>query len=128
MYRIKSNAGESLAEVLVSMLIFLMMVAIMQGAISFCTNAQHKSEQIREKNARICEAVWRDSSPGAKTGGARFVFQAMSADGNQMGSEVFEIEADLGAKTVSYTDEDGSTQNYTFYVYIGQPAAGGASP
>lgn len=127
MYRIKSNAGESLVEVLVSMFLFLMMVAIMQEAISFCTNAQHKSEQIREQNAKICESVWEKDSSG--TGGrAKFVFRAVSADGSQTGNEVFEIEADLGEKTVPYTDEEGTTQDYTFYVYMEQPAAGGGSP
>ncbi len=52
-HKIHSGSGESLAEVMVSAVIFFIMMAVLQGAISFSTNAQHKSEEIREKMHRF---------------------------------------------------------------------------
>ena len=37
------KSGETLVEVMVCAVLFLMMAAVMQGAISFSTNAHHKS-------------------------------------------------------------------------------------
>lgn len=130
MRRIGSDSGESLVEVLVSMLIFMMMVAVMQGAISFCTNAQHKSEQIRKNNAAICEQAWA-AAPTAAGGTASFQFTAVSADGSLAGTTtLFEVEAQLGEKKVSYTDAEGGTKEYTFYVYMEKPGtpAGPGTP
>lgn len=128
MHRIRSDSGESLVEVLVSMLIFLMMVAVMQGAISFCTNAQHKSEQIRKNNAEICEKAWK-TEPVAAGGTAFFQFTAVSADGSLAGTTtLFKIETRLGEKKVSCTDADGNTREYTFYVYMEPSETGGGSP
>ncbi len=128
MRKISSGSGESLVEVLVSMLIFMMMAAIMQGAISFCTNAQHKSEQIRKDHAAICEKAW-NTDPTAAGGTASFRFTAVSADGNLTGTTtLFKVEARLGEKKVSYTDAEGNTKEYTFYVYMEPPGTGGGSP
>ena len=55
--KIHKNSGETLVEIMVSAMLFLMMMAIIQGAISFCTNAQHKSREIRESNGEICNKV-----------------------------------------------------------------------
>ena len=57
MRRMSFDSGESLVEVMVSAVIFLMMMAVLEGSISFCTNAQHKSEQVRETNAEICRLL-----------------------------------------------------------------------
>ena len=66
-HRIHSGSGESLVEVTVSAVIFLMMMAVLQGSISFCTNAQHKSEEIRQENAEICRNLQSASYiPGAE--------------------------------------------------------------
>ena len=54
MHKIQSRTGESLVEVMVSAVIFLMMMAILQGSISFCTIAQQKCQQIRDINEEIC--------------------------------------------------------------------------
>ena len=63
------HSGESLPEVMVSGLLFLMMAAVLQGAVAFGNRAKTKSESIRKENAKICrmlrETPWTDSSETA---------------------------------------------------------------
>ncbi len=61
------NAGETLAEAMVSALLFLLMMALIQGAVSFCSNAQKKSARLREQNALICTQLRGHDRPGAQT-------------------------------------------------------------
>ena len=51
----KANAGETLVEVMASVVIFLMMVGILQSAILYSRAALEKSRQMREDNEAICE-------------------------------------------------------------------------
>ncbi len=113
-----SHSGESLVEIMVSAVVFLILVAILQGAIVFCTNAQRRSEQIREQNAEICQAL-RDSA--YQTGGqtpAKMTFKAVSSDGSTVGTmTLFTIEVDLGTKEATYTDEAGASNTMVFPVF-----------
>lgn len=119
MHRTKSNSGESLVEVMVSAVIFLMMMAALQGSISFCTNAQHKSEQIRETNAEICRNLQSSLyAPGA--GNKTYSFKATTADGETPGPEgaaLFSIAVELGTKEITYLEEDGTPKTVTFYLF-----------
>lgn len=118
--KVKINSGESMVEIMVSIVIFLMMMAVMQGAISFCSNAQTKSIQIREANAEICENL--ETSAYASDGKATYSFNAASADGDTTGTEtLFSVEVDLGRKEAS--DLEGKTT--TFYMF-GVPSGAGA--
>ena len=47
---IKAQGGETLVEVLAAFAVFLILMAVMQSAVSFCTNAQGKSKEIRRLN------------------------------------------------------------------------------
>lgn len=125
--RIKGKSGETLVEALVCAFIFLLMVAVMQGAITFCTNAQNKSRQIRETNARICRGI-RETDISS-SGSAKLNFKAVSPDGSQEGSAVlFTIDVPLGKKEVAYIDGQGVTQTIVFYLYGASAGAGGGSP
>ena len=85
-HRIHLSSGESLVEVMVSAVIFLMMMAVLQGAISFCTNAQHKSREIRERNAEICRNLQTASYiPGPES--KNYIFKATTAEGETPGAE-----------------------------------------
>ena len=118
-HRIYSGSGESLAEVMVGAVIFFMMMAALQGAISFCANAQHKSEEIRERNARICRNLQTASYiSGAES--RNFVFKATTADKETPGAEaaaLFCVDVELGAKEVTYLEADGTSKTVTFYLY-----------
>lgn len=125
------KSGETLVEVLAASAVFLIMMGIMQGAISFCTNAQHKSEAVRTANAGICEKL-RSADPDPMDPGSTAVygFRAVSADGQQQSSVLFEVEAGLATKSIDYQDESGSPKTITFYLFqsTAPDPAGGGSP
>ncbi len=118
-----SRSGESIVEVMVSAVIFLMLVAALQTAIMFCNSAQRKSQQIREDTATICENLQMTSPQG--NGMGTYEFYASSADGTVIGNKVFTITAEKQKKQVSYTGADGDTSNATFYLY---GSGGGSGP
>lgn len=129
--RVSINSGETMVEIMVSAVIFLMMMAVMQGAISFCSNAQAKSVQIRETNAKICREL-ETTSYVIDGGKATYSFNAVSADGNTTSIEkLFNVEVELGKKEVTI---DGNTT--TFYMFgvpdpdkvVGGEGAGGGTP
>lgn len=127
------RSGESLVEVMVSAVIFLMMAAVLQGAISFCGSALQKNRQLRKTNAEICEKLREElreqpESVGS-AGTADYQFNAISADGNHTGTEVlFQIKVPLGKKAVSYQDEGGGTQTVTFDLFGPVSPTGGGGP
>ncbi len=119
MHKIQSRTGESLVEVMVSAVIFLMMMAILQGSISFCTIAQQKCQQIRDINEEICRNL--QTTPYIPGGENKdYLFKATTADGEQPGEEaavLFSIEAEMGTKEITYTDPDGTSRTTTFYIF-----------
>ena len=130
--RIRPRSGESLAEILVSTLIFLMMTAVLQGAVSFSTNAQRKSEQIRKTSQEICLKL-RKTPPVSDGKTADYIF---SPDGNES-NQLFTVRVSLQTKTVLYEDENGETKSSVFYVFgtepeseggAGEPETGGEAP
>lgn len=126
MKKLRPKSGETLVEVLAATAIFLLMMGIMQGAVSFCTNAQHKSEAIRSRNAGICEAL-RTVSPSVGST-VEYSFKAVSLDGSLESDTLFKVSAGLGTKDVSYQDESGADRTVTFYVFQStapDPAGGG---
>lgn len=114
----KRKAGESLVEVMVAAAIFLMMVSVLQGAITFCTKAQQKSQKIRERNAAVCRDF--QTSPEISNGTAAFAFRAVSPDGVQTGTvTLFQVDVQLLKKEVAYTAEDGTIRKADFYLFGG---------
>lgn len=124
--KIIGKSGETLVEAVVCAAIFLMMAAVMQGAISFCTNAQRKSREIRENNARICHNL-RETEISSD-GIVQFTFKATSADGGIEGREVFTIQVPLGKKVVIYEDGQGVEQTVVFDLYGPAGVMGGDGP
>ena len=114
--RINNRSGETIVEVMVSVLIFLMLMAVLQGAIMFCNSAQKKSQQIRQDTAEICEKLQSATAEG--NGSANFDFYATSADESVIGDNVFSISAPKQKKTVSY-GAAGETSSTIFYMYGG---------
>lgn len=123
-----SRSGETLVEIMVSAVVFLILVGILQGAIVFCSNAQRRSEQLRETNSQICQSL-REAAyiPGSES--AELVFKAVSHDGSLEGTEIlFAVNVDLGTIEAQYTDEAGASWTIDFYVFGSDPAQGGGTP
>lgn len=125
---LKPESGETLVEVLAASAIFLLMMAIMQGAISFCTNAQHKSRQLRTVNAQICRDL-KTTTYAVTAGKATFRFEA-SASGQTGGITLFEIPVELTEKKVPYENADGTSGEAVFYLFRPETsgAGGGGGP
>ena len=114
-----------MVEIMVSIVIFLMMMAVMQGAISFSSNAHAKSVQIRKSNAEICQAL--ETSPYSGGGKVTYSFKATSADGGAEGvATLFNVEVELGKKEVS--DSEGKTTTFYMFGVPGGEGAGGGTP
>lgn len=111
-----ADAGETIVEVTASTLIFLLMVAMLQGAVSFCGKAQQKSRQIRYDAAEVSKALWQTNWPETTEGTADFQFYAVGADGTK-GNNVFSVNVDLNTKDVTYQSMDGADKDMRFYVY-----------
>lgn len=112
----RNNAGETLVEVMASMVIFLLLVGILQGAILYSRAAMEKSRQIRTRNEEICENL-RSAQTTVTGSNPSMTFQAVSADGSVKGNLVFQVPVGFGKKETSYTDSEGKKQLVTFYLY-----------
>lgn len=119
----RDNRGETIVEVAVSAVIFLIMMGVMQAAVSFCANAQVKSEQIRENTSAICEALQSTEASGSDT--AIYSFSQTTGDGKNVGGHAFSLQVLKQTKAVAYTDTEGAQQTVTFQVY-GNPGGSGA--
>ena len=118
--RAKGSSGETLVEIMVSGLLFLLLMAVMQGAISFCSSAQQKSGQLRKTNAEICNTLRRsENTPGTVNGSAEMAFRAVAADGT-VGNQVFTIPVELEERSVT---ADGKTA--VFYSFAPGSTGGG---
>ncbi len=117
------RCGDSIVEVMVSTVIFLMLMAVLQGAMMFSNSAQNKSRQIRQDIAKIYRELQKSTAEGTEVG--TYEFYASSADGTVIGNEVFLISALKQRKTVTYTDADGEPSQVTFYLF---GTDGGVSP
>lgn len=121
--RIHKKSGETLVEILVSGFLFLMMMAVLQGAVSFCSSAQQKSRQLRDSNARLCQNLRAaDGIAGEANGEKELSFRAVSPDGSQIGSHVFTVKAALEKKDIS----DGEGRKTTFFLFAPKETGGGS--
>lgn len=88
----RANSGETLVEVTASIFIFLIMLGIIQGAISY-------------SQASLAKMV------------KNMQFVATNSDLTVKGNLVFTINTSLVSKTVIYTDSKGETKSTSFYMY-----------
>lgn len=113
--KIKEKSGETLVEVMVSMVIFLLMLSMMQGAILFSNASLKKSKEIREDNTKIMQGLLNATEETVKP--ATLKFQAVSADGQTLGNQVFDVPVSLNQKRVNYQDASGKESSVVFYLY-----------
>lgn len=111
----KANSGETLVEVMASIFLFLIMMGVLQGAISYTSSSLTKNQEIRKENAKIIESL---ASASKNTGTEKCIsFMATNSEMNVKGNVVFQVETVLSSKTASYTDASGETKSVTFYLY-----------
>ena len=110
------NRGETLVEVMATMVVFLLLMGILQGSVRYSRAALEKSRFLREQNEEICESVRnaRQENNGAQT---TMTFQAVSADGEVTGNQVFSVPVIPEKKQAEYTDQGNGKQTMVFYVY-----------
>lgn len=113
--RVKKKAGESLVEVMASIFLFLILLAILNGAISYCSNSLAKNKEIRSENTKILEGL--QSATETTSGPMEMKFIATNADMTVKGNQVFAVTVDLAKKKVDYTDSDGNNQTTSFSLF-----------
>ena len=117
----RANAGETLVEVVASIFIFLILMGILQGAITYSSNSLKKNKEIRSDNAKIMEALQNTEVTSVERNKS-IDFNATNSDMSIKGNHVFSVTTDLNKKIVTYTDSKGEEQTTTFYLY-GSPDA-----
>ena len=108
------NAGETMVEVVASIFIFLILMGIMQGAISYSTASLEKNKKIRANTASVLNQLTQTAVSDQKE--QNISFYAVGSDG-RIGNKVFDVQTKLGKKKVVYTDTKGQQQETTFYLY-----------
>lgn len=114
----KANAGETLVEVVASIFIFLILMGILQGAITYSSNSLKENKKIRSDNEKVIEALQsaQIESVGNQSN-QQIAFRAANSDISVIGNQVFAVPTSLSKKVVTYTDSDGKEQTITFYLY-----------
>lgn len=112
----RANAGETLVEVVGSIFIFLILMGILQGAISYSSNALKENKKIRKDNAKVIEALQSADVTSVKEG-ENITFVAANTNMTVLGSQVFSTSTDLMKKVVDYQGSDGKEKQITFYLY-----------
>lgn len=112
----RANAGETLVEVVASIFIFLILMGILQGAISYSNNALKENKKIRKDNAKVIETLQSADVTSVKEG-ENITFVAANTNMTVLGSQVFSTSTDLMKKVVDYQGSDGKGKQITFYLY-----------
>ena len=86
---LRSRSGDTLVEVMASIFIFLLMMGILQGAVSYSNASMRKNQEIRQENAKILKEL--STAPAeprddGKDQPVDLAFRAVNADFTQMGS------------------------------------------
>ena len=109
---LQGRRGETLVELMVSMVVFLMLFAVLSGAIGFASNAQHKAESIRNNAAALQKSVRENAAQDG--GAANYEFHITDSDEKTVDSTVrFRVRVKQQTKTAR--DADGKA--VTFYVF-----------
>lgn len=120
------TAGETLVEVLVSIFLFLMMMGILQGAVSYSNAALKKNKEIRKENAQIIENLKTasESTSSYTTEEKTLNFSAVSSDFTTLGNQVFQVPVKLKKVTVPYDCANGIEETTQFSLYEKQTLSG----
>lgn len=121
--RLKSQRGETLVELMVSIVIFLLLLGTLAGAISFATAAQQKAQSLRDNAAAFQQNVRHGTATGdtMKTE----AFYATTYDESQTGTQAV-CSIPLKQQTITATGADGTTTtDFSVFGTDKTPAQGG---
>lgn len=121
--RLKSQRGETLVELMVSIVIFLLLLGTLAGAISFATAAQQKAQSLRDNAAAFQQSVRHGTAKGdtPKTED----FYATTYDESQTGTQAV-CRILLKQQTITATGADGTTTtDFSVFGTDKTPAQGG---
>lgn len=122
--RLKSQRGETLVELMVSIVIFLLLLGTLAGAISFATAAQQKAQSLRDNAAAFQQSVRHGTATGATTK-TEEAFYATTYDESQTGTQAV-CRIPLKQQTITATGADGTTTtDFSVFGTDKTPAQGG---
>lgn len=113
MRKTDEKKGETLVEMMVSIVVFLLLVAVLQGSVAFCTSAQDKSRQIREDANRAVEAFYKERNTGTPSVQPKEELSFLTAEGY----DAFTVDTVPEEWTVTYDDTEGEQQQASFHTY-----------
>lgn len=120
---LRDQAGETLVELMVSIVIFLLLLGTLAGAISFATAAQQKAQSLRDNAAAFQQSVRHGAAAGetAKTED----FYATTYNESETSPNAA-CQIPLKLQTISATGADGtSTTDFAVFGTDKTPAQGG---
>lgn len=113
----KANSGETLVEVVASIFIFMIMIGVLQSAISYSSNALKKNKEIRANNEAVLKSLQNAgnaSVTNSKNLGFNAANSAMTVKGDTV---VFSVDTNLLKQTLNYKNTQGQDKQYFFYTY-----------
>lgn len=121
--RLKSQRGETLVELMVSIVIFLLLLGTLAGAISFATAAQQKAQSLRDNAAAFQQSVRRGTATGETT--QKEDFYATTYNESETSPNVA-CRIQLKLQTIPAKGADGSsTTDFAVFGTDKTPAQGG---
>ncbi len=103
---LRQRRGESLVELMASSVIFLLLLATLQGAVRFSSGSLRKAEEIRKNAAALQESL--RSGAAAEAGAKKSItFQAVSPDGSVTGGSIlFTVPVELQTRKATGSNGD----------------------
>lgn len=108
---LRERRGETLVEVLVSTVVFLLLLAALSGAVAFAHNAEVRSGEIRDHANELQRSVRSGTAKGE--GSQIFKFRSVSSDGSTGDNVLFSVKA----KKQTITASDDAENQTDFYVF-----------
>lgn len=113
---LRPRGGETIVEVAVSAVVFLLLMAVLQSAVTFSTAALDKNKRQRADHAEMMEAL-QTATAEPSTQMYKYTFYAYDATETIKGHEVFDITVSATTKKASFTDTQGLARTVTFSVF-----------
>ena len=98
---LRDRRGESMVEILVSTVVFMLLLGALNGAVGFASNAQRKSEQLRRDATELQESVRGNAEAAA------YDFKVTTSNGEDTDIDAFRVK--VKKQTVNAKTEDGKT-------------------
>ena len=108
---LRERRGETLVEVLVSTVVFLLLLAALSGAVAFAHNAEVRSGEIRDHANELQRSVRSGTAKGEDR--PPFEFRSVSSDGSTGDNVLFSVKAKK--QTITASDDAGNQTD--FYVF-----------